>query len=83
LLATGCMSVVRDPARPSPAPVTRPAPPVSGTTQASGIYVMSGAFSPRSFRPGGKREFTVSKLSPPPDVVESFRSALTAVLVFR
>jgi hypothetical protein len=56
---------------------------VSGTTQASGIYVMSGAFSPRSFRPGGKREFTVSKLSPPPDVVESFRSALTAVLVFR
>jgi hypothetical protein len=43
---------------------------------------MSGEFSPRSFRPGGMREFTVSKLSPPPNSVEPFRSALTAVLVF-
>jgi hypothetical protein len=43
---------------------------------------MSGEFSPRSFRPGGMREFTVSKLSPPLDSMEPFRSALTAVLVF-
>jgi hypothetical protein len=43
---------------------------------------MSGEFSPRSFRPGGMREFTVSKLSPPLDSAEPFPSALTAVLVF-
>ena len=43
---------------------------------------MSGAFSPSSFRPGGMRELTVSKLSPPPNTIEPFRSALTAVLVF-
>jgi hypothetical protein len=43
---------------------------------------MSGEFSPRSFRPGGMREFTVSKLSPPLNSMEPFRSALTAVLVF-
>jgi hypothetical protein len=43
---------------------------------------MSGAFIPSSFRPGGSRVFTVSKLSPPPDTIEPFRSALTAVLVF-
>ncbi len=43
---------------------------------------MSGAFSPRSFRPGGMRHFTVSKLSPPLNSMEPFPSALTAVLVF-
>jgi hypothetical protein len=41
-----------------------------------------GEFSPRSFRPGGMREFTVSKLSPPLNSPEPFPSALTAVLVF-
>jgi hypothetical protein len=81
LLAAGCVSVVRDPARPSSAPASRP-PPVSGTTRASGSYVMSGEFSPRSFRPGGMRAFTVSKLSPPLNSMEPFPSALTAVLVF-
>lgn len=55
---------------------------MSGTTRASGSYVMSGSFAPRSFRPGGARVFTVSKLSPPPETVQPFRSALTAVLVF-
>jgi hypothetical protein len=44
--------------------------------------MMSGEFSPSSFRPGGSRVFTVSKLSPPPDTIEPFTSALTAVLVF-
>jgi hypothetical protein len=43
---------------------------------------MSGAFSPSSFRPGGTRDFTVSKLSSPPSSMEPFRSALTAVVVF-
>jgi hypothetical protein len=43
---------------------------------------MSGEFSPRSFRPGGMREFTVSKLSPPLNSMEPFPSAFTAVLVF-
>jgi hypothetical protein len=43
---------------------------------------MSGEFSPRSFRPGGARVITVSKLSSPTDTIEPFRSALTAVLVF-
>jgi hypothetical protein len=43
---------------------------------------MSGEFSPSSFRPGGMRQFTVSKLSAPSDSMEPFRSALTAVLVF-
>jgi hypothetical protein len=84
LLAAGCVSVVRDPGRPppvsEPAP-TRPPRPVLGTTRASASYVLSGAFSPTSFRPGGARAFTVSKLSPPGDY-GPFRSALTAVLVF-
>jgi hypothetical protein len=85
MVVAGCVSVTPDPAHPPPASEpapTRPPGPVSGTTRASGSYMMSGAFSPSSFPPGGSRVFTVSKLSPPPDTIEPFRSALTAVLVF-